>query len=182
MISWRLASAVRTTEDPSSLSINKKLAGWASRGIATDSPNMLQVYTSCFLSHWNWNNVWSDAAGKEFPKELFWCVCVFPLKLRFVTNHCRQEGWHVQYRNVLHCQNPSEVSKLNSLGCKRRITKKVQWSKIKTLQLTRSEFWGIGIFFKANRLSRFQHFFLTQTKRWHSCLFSVKHALAGGLD
>lgn len=61
----------------------------------------------------------SNAAGKEFPKELLRCMHFFPLKLRFVTDNARQEGWHVLYRNVLHCQNPcSEVFKIISLDCK----------------------------------------------------------------
>lgn len=44
-------SAVGTGEDPSSLPINKRPADWASKGIAIESQNMLQVYTSHFLFH-----------------------------------------------------------------------------------------------------------------------------------
>lgn len=60
----------------------------------------------------------------ESPKELLLRMCVFPLKLWFVPHNCRQEGWHVLYRNLLHCQNPhSEFSKWTVLLEKYCVTK-----------------------------------------------------------
>lgn len=97
----------------------------------------------------------------ESPKELLLLMCVFPLKLWFVPHNCRQEGWHVLYRNLLHCQNPcSEFSKWTVLLEKYCVTKFIHtWERQRNASKSKHFSWpdlSFGVLVSFSRQTDFQ--------------------------
>lgn len=97
----------------------------------------------------------------ESPKELLLRMCVLPFKLWFVPHNCRQEGWHVLYRNLLHCQNPcSEFSKWTVLLEKYCVTKFIHtWERQRNASKSKYFSWpdlSFGVLVSFSRQTDFQ--------------------------